>query len=57
MCEADGIPPDSKFVVFSNDNKYVQFYNQAQKQLWEAEQQYRDGGYVGLTIKGARQGK
>jgi len=49
-CEVDGIPPDSKFVVFSDDNKYLPFYNNAVIQLMEAREQYAAGGYVGLTI-------
>ena len=47
-CEEDGVPPDSKFVEFKPDNKYMQFYNNALQQLWEAEAQYRAGGYVGM---------
>lgn len=50
MCEEDKIPPDSEFVVFSDDNKFMPFYNQALTQLGEAEEQYRAGGYVGLKI-------
>ena len=49
-CEEDGVPLDSKFVEFSPDNKYMQFYNNALQQLWEAEAQYKAGGYVGLTM-------
>lgn len=51
MCEADGIDPKSTFVVFSDTNKYKPFYDKAITQLWEAEEQYRAGGYVGLKIK------
>ena len=52
MCEEAGIPPESKFVDIDcfTGSKYLPFYNQALKQLWEAERQYRDGGYVGLQI-------
>lgn len=53
-CEADGIPPDSKFVVFNDANKFMPFYNNALQQLWEAEAQYRAGGYVGLKIGGPK---
>jgi len=49
-CEAEGIPADSKFVVFSDDNKFKPFYDQALKQLWHAHVDYAAGGYVGLTI-------
>lgn len=52
MCEEDGIPPDSKFVVFSENNKYQTFYDNALQQLWEAQAQYKAGGYVGLTMSG-----
>jgi len=49
-CEAEGIPADSKFVVFSNDNKFKSLYDQALKQLWQAQAEYAAGGYVGLAI-------
>ncbi|MFH1031165.1 MAG: hypothetical protein V1767_01140 [Chloroflexota bacterium] len=49
-CEFDNIPPDSKFVVFSDENKFAKFYNQALLQMEEAKNQYAAGGYVGLTI-------
>ncbi len=51
-CEEDKIPLGSKFCVFSEDNKYLPFYNNAINQLWEAEAQYKAGGYVGLKITG-----
>jgi len=50
MCEEDGIDPAAKFVVFSETNKYKPFYDKAMSQLWEAEEQYRAGGYVGLRV-------
>jgi len=50
-CEEDQIPPDSKFCVFSKDNKFAPFYNRAVIQLQEAEAAYKAGGYVGLRIK------
>jgi len=49
-CEEDQIPLGSKFCVFSDGNKYLPFYNNALAQLWEAEAQYKAGGYVGLRI-------
>ena len=49
-CEAEGIPADSKFVVFSNDNEFLPFYDKALAQLWQAQAEYAAGGYVGLTI-------
>jgi hypothetical protein len=51
MCEEEGIPPGSAFVVFSPDNKYLPYYNRALTTVWEAEAQYRAGGYVGLKIE------
>ncbi len=51
MCEEDGIPPDSKFVVFNPENKYHPFYDKALAQLWEAEAGYKAGGYVGLRLR------
>ena len=49
-CDEEGIPSDSKFVVFSRNNKYVPFYNSALRQLQEAEAQFKIFGYVGLKI-------
>ncbi len=54
MREEDGIPPESRFVVFSPTNKYAQFYNNAVIQLQEAEAAYKAGGYVGLKIRSRR---
>jgi hypothetical protein len=51
MCEEDGIDPKATFVVFSDTNKYKPFYDKAMSQLWEAEAQYKAGGYVGLKIE------
>lgn len=53
-CEADGINPESKFVVFSDGNKYVPFYNKTMTEYMEAVAQYEAGGYVGLRIKGGK---
>ena len=49
-CEFDGIPSDSKFVEFSEGNRFAEFYNKAMIQLLEAQAQYKAGGYVGLKI-------
>jgi len=49
-CDHDGIPRDSKFVCFSNDNPYLQFHNQAMNQYFDAVREYQVGGYVGLQI-------
>jgi hypothetical protein len=51
-CKHDDIPPNSSFVVFSEDNPFVRFINLIQKRLNEAEAAYAAGGYVGLTMKG-----
>ena len=53
-CKEDGIDPESKFVVFSDSNKYVPFYNNAMKQYLEACAQYEAGGHVGLHIEGGK---
>ena len=53
-CEEDRIPLESKFVVFSQDNKYVPFYNRAVGMLHQAEAEYQAGGYVGLKIEGGK---
>ena len=49
-CEYDGIEPGSAFVVFSKENPYQGFYNQAVKQFIQAKVDYACGGYVGLKI-------
>ena len=53
-CEFDGIPADSKFVVFSKENKFARFHNTAMCHLVEARAEYAAGGYVGLQIKDVR---
>ena len=53
-CEYDSIAPESQFVVFSEGNPYSKFYDIAVRNLTEAREQYRVGGYVGLTIKQGR---
>ena len=52
MCEEDGIPADSKFVVFSDEtnSKYGVYYNKALDELRRAIAEYQAGGYVGLRI-------
>lgn len=49
-CEHDEIPTDSKFVVFSDGNKFAEFYNICIGQLFQARREFACGGYVGLTI-------
>lgn len=54
-CEHDRIPPDSVFVVFSDDNPYVPYHNKAVDELIEARAAFAPGGgYVGLRIKKGR---
>jgi len=53
-CEHDGIPPDSKFVVFSEDNPFIPFHSKVQLELWAAIREYQAGGYVGLVIANGR---
>ena len=49
-CDEEDIPSNSKFVVFSRNNKYVPFYNSALRLLQEAEVQIKVFGYVGFKI-------
>ena len=53
-CKFEGIPVDSKFVIFNDNNKFAKFLDIAQNQLIEAREQYRTGGYVGLSIRNRR---
>lgn len=50
-CDFDNVPPDSKFVVFSDGNKFAKLHNQATAQLQEARAAYAAGGYVGQQIR------
>ena len=55
MCEHDGIDPNASFVLFSDDNPYTPFYNNAMKELQEAKAAHvPGGGYVGLRIDKGR---
>lgn len=49
-CQFDGINPTTKFVVFSEDNKFAELLDKARGQHSEVVNQYRAGGYVGLRI-------
>jgi hypothetical protein len=53
-CRHDGMPEDTQFAVFSAGNPFVQFVDKAATMLFEMQQQYAAGGYVGLTMKGNR---
>ena len=54
MCLHDGVSPEEKFFVASEDNPYLPFYSQAMTQLWDAQREYAAGGYVGLSFKAGR---
>jgi hypothetical protein len=49
-CEEEGIPPDSIFVAFSDNNQYAKFYDIALRTYLAAKAEYAAGGYVGLRI-------
>lgn len=49
-CKHEGIPVDSQFVIFSNDNPFVPFYEKARSQYVNALIEYKSGGYIGLKI-------
>lgn len=56
-CEAQGTDPDSKFVIFADDNKVKPFYDKAVRELLAARREYAAGGYVGLQIGGGRKAR
>jgi hypothetical protein len=49
-CEHDMIDPGERIVVFSTDNPFMPFYDNAYRQLQEAIQAYKAGGYVGISL-------
>lgn len=49
-CSYDEVGLAGKFVIFSDDNPYVVFYNNAMRQYLEARMEFAAGGYVGLRI-------
>lgn len=53
-CEHDGIPTDSKFVVFSDGNPFRQFVDKAANEYFARRREYEAGGYVGLQIHQGR---
>ncbi len=53
-CEFDGFPINTKFAVFSEENKFAYFYNQVRAQLSDARRDYSAGGYVGLRMMPGR---
>ncbi len=53
-CEHEGVPPESSFVVFSDDNRAAVLLDSARRMLSEARRQYAAGGYVGLRIEAGK---
>jgi hypothetical protein len=49
-CKHDDIDPLSSFVVFSDDNPFVPFYEKALTEYRQAITEYQAGGYIGLTL-------
>lgn len=49
-CAEEGIPADTVFAVFGDDNRAARLLNQVRRQLVEARGQYAAGGYVGLSM-------
>lgn len=55
MCQHDGIPSDSSFVVFSDDNPFAPFHDKLLKEIREARATFvPGGGYLGLRIVNGR---
>jgi hypothetical protein len=53
-CKHDRIAETAKFVVFSDDNPFVQFVDAAAREMFARIAEYQSGGYVGLTINRGR---
>lgn len=53
-CKHDGIPLDTKFAVFSENNPFVPFINGGMTEYMQAKQDYFNLGYCGMTIKNGR---
>ncbi len=49
-CKHDGIPEDSKFTIFSDDNPFNQFVDAGFKEYCARVNEYQSGGYIGLRI-------
>ena len=47
----DGLPADTRFAVFSDDNPFVPFYERAMGQYQEMAQACAAHGYVGLSLQ------
>ena len=49
-CEAEGLPVDTQFAVFSPTNRYAELYNNAARELCEKIAVTAHLGYAGLRI-------
>ena len=49
-CEAEGLPTDTMFAVFSPTNRYAKLYNNAVRELCEKIAVTAHLGYAGLRI-------
>ena len=49
-CEAEGLPVDTMFAVFSPTNRYAELYNNAVRELCEKTAVTAQLGYAGLRI-------
>ena len=50
-CKHDNIEPTASFVVFSDDNPFVPFYEKGLSEYQKAVAEYQAGGYIGLSIQ------
>lgn len=49
-CRHDGMPEDTRFAVFSDDNPFARFVDAAARELIARRAEYAAGGYVGLEM-------
>lgn len=49
--EFDSLPSDTVFVTFSTENKFAKLHSICMNQYFEAIEQYKAGGYVGLQLR------
>lgn len=53
-CEFDGMPPETKFAMFSKDNRYAKAYNDLMRQYREGMTECTAYGYTGMRIANGR---
>jgi hypothetical protein len=53
-CKFDGMPPDTKFAIFSAENPFVPYINKGMEEWFQARRDYLEFGYCGMSIKGGR---